>query len=195
MVTGVAISIVLVVAIAITGFVLASGSGGSHRAGTPGTASGGGLAVTAAHSFNPIGDPTSHLENEPLAGKVIDGNPATVWSTSEYAGQRFGNLKPGTGIALTLSGSHTLQQLTVTSPSRGWVFSVYVADQPGNNLAAWGQPVGHPTTVTSDVTQVDLGGAKGGAVLVWITDLGQPVAHADIAGLPYRVDIGELAVR
>lgn len=195
MVTGVVISVILVVAIGITGFVLVSGSGGGHAGATGSTGLGGDLALAGAHSFNPLGHPPGQTENESTVGHLVDRDTATVWSTSEYAGRRFGNLKTGTGAFVMLTGSHTLHQLTVTSPSRQWIFSVYSASQPGADLASWGTPIGHPVTVTSDVTQVDLSSAKGSAILIWITDLGQPLAHPDVAGLPYRVDVAEMAVR
>jgi len=46
--------------------------------------------------------------------------------------------------------------------------------------------------VTGDVTAVDLKGASGAAVLVWITDLGAPLANPPQPATPYRVDIGEV---
>ena len=64
---------------------------------------------------------------------------------------------------------------------------MYVGAQPGSDLAGWGNPVAGPTTVTADVTQVDLHNTKGAAVLVWITQLGD--------NAPFHAEIGELAVR
>jgi serine/threonine protein kinase len=188
---GIAIGVVLVVGIAITGFLLVNGhgSGGNGPSNSPAA---GDLTVSAVHSFNPYGSPTK-TENEQLVSQLADSNPSSVWSTFEYKTQHFGNLKPGTGVELVLSSAQTLHQLTVTSPSRGWVFSVYVANSPAADLAGWGQPLGAATTVENDVTQVDLKSVKGSAILVWITNLGQPNANAN--GFPYRVDIGELDVR
>lgn len=190
---GIVVGLVLLVAVAVAAFVLSGGGGGSLQStagGTtaPGGGRAGGIAITAAHSFNPQSpdDPTKH-ENEALAAKLFDGDPATTWSTLQYTTRSFGNLKKGTGAYIELEGSHTLRQLTVTSPTRGWTFSVYVAGQAGTDLAGWGAPVAGPTSVTADVTQVDLHSAKGGAVLVWITQLGDTA--------PYHAEIGELAVR
>ena len=199
MVAGIVVGLVLVLAIAAAGFALVSNAGGGNGSGggSGGASSGrgGDLAVAAAHSFNPLGDQSGHVENEQLAAKVTDGDTATYWSTSEYKTRKFGNLKTGTGIYLTLDASHTLHQLTVTSPSTGWTFSVYVADQQVNDLAGWGKPVAGPVTVANPVTQVDLNGTHGTDVLVWITDLGGQMSKPDLAAFPYRVDISELAVR
>lgn len=190
---GIIVGLVLLVAVAVAAFVLAGGGGSgvpTTGGGTtqPGTGRAGGLAITAAHSFNPFSpdDPTKR-ENEALAPKLIDGDPATTWSTVQYTTRAFGNLKRGTGAFIQLDGSHALHQLTVTSPTRGWTFSVYVSAQPGSDLAGWGNPVAGPTTVTADVTQVDLHTTKGAALLVWITQLGDTP--------PFHAEIGELAVR
>ena len=190
---GIVVGVVLLVAVAVAAFVLAGGGGSSlpsTAGGTtaPGVGRAGGIAVTAAHSFNPLSpdDPTKH-ENENLTPKLLDGDPATTWSTLQYTTRAFGNLKKGTGVYIELDGSHTLHQLTVTSPTRGWTFSVYTAGQAAPDLGGWGSPVAGPTTVTADVTQIDLHSTKGGAVLVWITQLGDTA--------PYHAEIGELAVR
>ncbi|MFI5041892.1 MAG: hypothetical protein ACHQNA_08600 [Acidimicrobiales bacterium] len=193
---GTVIALVLVVGVAAAAFVLTSGSHNGHSGGPSTTAGGGGaLTITAAHSFNPLSpDNPAKTENEQLVPKLIDGDPATVWSTSEYVSHNFGNLKTGTGVYLLLDGPHTLEQLTVTSTTHGWSGTVYVAGAPGTDLAAWGKPVA-TFTVNTDVTQVDLHGVKGSAVLIWITDLGPPLSHPDDPAHPYRVDIGEASLR
>ena len=190
---GIVVGLVLAVAVAVAAFLLA-GNGGNGVLATggstalPGAGRAGGITITGGHSFNPLSpdDPTKR-ENESLVPKIYDGDPATTWSTLQYTTRAFGNLKSGTGVYVQLDGTHTLHQLTVTSPTRGWIFSVYVAAQPAPDLAGWGPPVAGPVTVTADVTQVDMDRAKGAVVLVWITQLGDTP--------PYHVEIGELALR
>ncbi|HEY2427533.1 MAG TPA: hypothetical protein VGI06_01285, partial [Acidimicrobiales bacterium] len=139
----------------------------------------------SAASFNPLGSGAEHPE---ALANLSDGNPSTTWATQTYSTPTFGGLKSGDGVYATLGVVRALQQLTVFSPSRGWTFSVYTASLPvPTTLAGWGKPVGGPVTVQSDVTPVALGGVKAQAVLVWITQLP--------ANPPYRVSIGELAVR
>jgi hypothetical protein len=190
---GIVVGALLLVGAAIAAFVLAGGGDKnvpSTGGGTtlPGVGRAGGIAIVGGHSFNPLSpdDPTKH-ENENLVPKLYDGDPATAWSTLQYTTRAFGNLKSGTGVYIQLDRSRTLHQLTVTSGVRGWAFRVYVAGQPAGDLAGWGNPAAGPITVTADVTQVDLHSAKGAAVLVWITQLGDTA--------PYHAEIGELAVR
>ena len=128
-----------------------------------------------------------HLERDAddaaRVGYTHDGNPATVWTTDRYYGPHFAGLRHGLGLAITLDGSHRLHQLVVQSPTRGWSAQVYVAPAvPGQvSLAAWGQPVATKQGIDGSVT-FDLGNHTGGAVLLWITDLG-PANQAGVAEL------------
>ena len=190
---GIVVGLLLLVAVAVAAFVLSGRGGTPAVVGTTsstvaGTGRAGQLGIVAGHSFNPLSpdDPTKR-ENEALVSRLYDGDPATTWSTAQYTTRNFGNLKTGTGVYVQLDQSHALHQLTVTSPTRGWVLSVYTAAAPGTDLNGWGRPVAAPVTITTDVTQIDLGGAKGAAVLVWITQLGDSP--------PFHVEIGELALR
>jgi hypothetical protein len=198
-IAGVVVGLLLAIAVAVAAFVLFG------RGGTPSPSGGGGpaqttvlpapkgvpLAIVAAHSFDPFGNLT---EREDVVNNLRDGNPATLWSTEEYKTAHFGGLKPGVGVVLLLDSSHPVGQLTVDSPSRDWAFAVYVAATPSAALDGWGPPVVSDVRVTDQSTTVDLKGRVGAAVLVWITDLGPPLAHPPDPGIPYRVDIGEVQV-
>ena len=61
------------------------------------------------------------------------------------------------------------------------VLQVFVAPQPAANLAGWGNAVG-TAKVQAASTSVDLKKTRGGAVLVWITNLGpsQQVRIAEV---------------
>jgi hypothetical protein len=196
-VAGAVVGLLLAAGVAVAAFVLFNGGGSSSPPGStaapPATATlapkGAQYAIISAQSFDPFAD---HTEQQQLAANVFDGNPATAWSTEEYTTAHFGGLKPGVGIFVLLDATHRLHQLVVASPGRGWAFSVYAADRPSDTLAGWGQPVASGVTVSSDVTAVDLKGASGAAVLLWITDLGPPLAHPPQPATPYRVDVGEV---
>jgi len=198
-VAGIVVGLLLTVGIAVAAFVLFGRDGGTPPPApgevTPTTLvpapASTALAIVAAHSFDPFGDQT---EREQAVNNVRDGNPATVWATEEYRSAHFGGLKSGVGVVLLLDAPHALSQLTVISPSRDWVFSVYVAATASPSLAGWGAPVVSATTVTAEATTVDLQGARGGAVLVWITALGPPLPHPADPVTPYQVAIGELEV-
>jgi serine/threonine-protein kinase len=132
--------------------------------------------VAVAHAFDPPpGDGQEHDADLP---KLTDGDPATIWSTEHYAAG-FAGLKQGVGFTLVLSNPHKLGRLEIDSPTKGWTASVYVAPTSHAQLAQWGAPVG--SHVVNGTTTFDLHGHTGGAVLVWITDLGRNQS----------VDIGE----
>jgi serine/threonine-protein kinase len=168
----VAIVVAVAVVLGLIGALLAGSDAGNLLGGSAsrsGGASSQPLAVTDVRSFDPPpGDGEEHDEN---LSKLVDGNPATVWSTDGYATRRFGNLKTGVGVVLVLDDVHPLGQLQVTSPSNGWAASVYAADAPRPTLGAWGQAVTHRSGINGNAT-FDLHGVHGGAILLWITDLG-----------------------
>jgi hypothetical protein len=122
----------------------------------------------AAHAFDPPpGDGHEHDADLP---KLLDGDPATLWTTEQYhAG--FAGLKEGVGFTLVLDSPQKLAHLQVLSPVRGWSASVYVSSSPHTQLAEWGAPV--DSHVVNGPTTFNLHGKTGTAVLVWITDLGR----------------------
>ncbi len=147
----------------------------------------GGVAVTAA-AFDPDGTGTSG-ENDGELPLAVDGDEATLWPTETYDSNAFGNLKAGVGLVLTLEEATEIGELAVSSPTGGWSAQVYVADGPAVDLAGWGEAVTEQTGIGAGGTTFDLGGAEGGAVLLWITDLG--AAQADGR---FRVEIAEATV-
>ena len=199
-VAGIVVGLLLAVGVAVTAYVAFNRTTSSP--GPPAPVAGStptgitpspdaGLAIAAAHSFDPFGDKS---EMERLADDVHDGNPATVWTTEEYRTADFGGLKPGVGLYLLLDRSRPMTQLTLTSPSRDWIFDVYVAARAAPTLAGWGAAVVTGTDVTAATTVVALHGATGAAVLVWITNLGPPMQPAPDPATPYRVSIDEIAL-
>jgi len=179
----------LAVVVAVAGLavlvvaVLASrGGGGGGKgdtvAGAPEAAK---ASIAAVRSFDPAGDGE---ENEPRARLAIDGDPATNWNSDRYNTRAFGGLKPGVGLVLELDRAGDLTALSVTSATSGWSAAVYVADRPAADLAGWGEPVTRQSDVSGDAA-FDLGGRKGAAVLLWITD----------PGTANRVEVAEMAVR
>ncbi len=76
--------------------------------------------------------------------------------------------------------------VVVDSSSAGWSGQVFVSDGAGTSLSDWGQPVATVTGADAGPTTIDLGGATGSHVLVWITDLG--------AEGGFRFDLQELTV-
>jgi len=126
--------------------------------------------VASVQSFDPEAD---GRENNAQLPRLVDGNPATTWSSETYSQKPvFGNLKKGVGLVLALGRPSRLGRLAVRSPSKAWAAQVYVADGPASTLAGWGQPVTRTSSVQGDL-EVDLAGKRGAAVLVWFTDPGR----------------------
>ena len=195
---GVVVGLLLAAGVVVAALLLFNRNGSPPLAGVPTTVAGATptlaprgaqYAITAAQSFDPFGDKT---EMQSSADNIRDGTPGTVWSTEEYTTARFGGLKPGVGIVVILDATHRLHQLGLWSPRHDWAFSVYVADQPATTLDGWGRAAASDVHVTGDVTAVDLKGASGAAVLVWVTDLGPALRNPPQPATPYRVDIGEI---
>ncbi len=140
------------------------------------------LTITQVKSFDP--PPGSQAEHEDELVNLTDGDPSTTWRTESYDSPTFGGLKQGVGVILRFSGVGKLDEVKVTSPTRGWSARVYVADTPKATLAEWGDAVETRTGINGSATTFSLHAKPGGAILVWITNLG-----------PSRqVAIGELEV-
>ncbi len=171
--------IVLVAAGLILAGVLLTGSrknSGSSSTGT--TAAVTPVAIVKATAFDP--PPGDGQENDADVGKTIDGDPNTAWQTSGYNNRKLGGLKPGVGVEFTLGHSTALDKLTVVSPTNDWSAKIYVSDGLHPDLAGWGDPVAGQDHIAMGTTTFDLSGHTGGAILVWITDLGD--AGVDSAG-------------
>jgi hypothetical protein len=141
------------------------------------------VPVTGAHSFDPQGDDAG--ENDQLASAAIDGRPDTGWRTVTYQTRTFGNLKSGVGLVIELPSTTAIDKVAITSPTVGWAMSVYAADGDPHQLLGWGSPVASVSDVRGTTT-LDLGGARGTSILLWITDLGD--------GPQNRVEITDVLV-
>jgi len=136
------------------------------------------VPVTAAQAFDPPelgGDGRENDDDAPLA---IDGDPATSWRTEGYNDRDITLLKEGVGLVLTLEQAVALDRLEIDSPTNGWRVRIYVADAAPGDLAGWGEPVAVTEGIPAGSGSIDLGGAEGGAVLVWIVDRGDAPGRA-----------------
>jgi hypothetical protein len=162
--------VVVVVTLGIVGVLFASTDTASRLFG--GDSSGDNtpaVGIAEAIVFDPLGSGVEHDEELPL---LRDGNPQTAWTTETYSTSRFGGLKDGVGVVLVLDRAAALGGLAVTSPSNGWSAQVYVADGPRESLEDWGEPVSTKSRIGDDTSTFSLNERSGGAVLLWITDLG-----------------------
>ena len=179
--------VVVAAALIVAGVLVAGGGGLPHIGNSNGNntnrSDANAVTLTAATAFDPFGD---GAENNDRAGAVTDGDPSTVWQTEGYNDPAI-KTKPGVGVFVTLAKPASLGALKVTSPTSGWSAEIYVADSPKDDLAGWGSPVATKSDIGSGSTTFDLGGKPAGAVLIWITSLGNDPAdesgrfHARIA--------------
>jgi serine/threonine-protein kinase len=132
----------------------------------------------------PPGDGAENVEDAPRA---FDGDDATAWTSEGYQ-QRTLAGKPGVGLVLRLDPAGRPGVLRVRSSNTGWAASVYVADEAGTTLDAWGEPVTAASSL-GDTAEFDLGDASGSYVLLWVTDPGEIGDDGR-----YRVVVNELAV-
>jgi serine/threonine protein kinase len=137
-----------------------SGGGGNG----PPASSGRVLPIIEASAFDPFGDGGEHSSEAPLA---IDNDPGTVWQTDRYNSRDLD--KPGVGLWVQLDAPHDITSVTVTALEGGWSGQIYVADQPGNSLDAWGAPRASGDNVPA--THPFAVNARGQYVLVWCTQL------------------------
>ena len=104
-------------------------------------------------------------------GSRIDDDPATVWTTENYRAADLG-AKEGVGLVVTMAEPVEVQALELTTPAGGWTAQVYVVDgDPPSDLAGWGDPVATAADVPTGMSDVNVGGRRGKAVLIWFTQL------------------------
>jgi tRNA A-37 threonylcarbamoyl transferase component Bud32 len=154
-----------------------SGNGGSGGAPASG---GGALRIVEAAAFDPLADGGEHSSEAPRA---IDGDPGSFWQTDRYNTRDFGNAKAGVGLWVRLDAPHDITSVTVAALEGGWSGEVYVADQAGNTLEAWGQPRASGNDVPA-THAFPVNGARGQYVLIWCTNL--PPS--------YKLQIGDIKV-
>ena len=83
------------------------------------------LAITAAHDFDPQGDPPE--ENPAETKYAIDGDMSTRWRTNRYLGNpKLGNLKRGVGLVVDLGKVASVGSVKVSLSGNGTNFDVRV---------------------------------------------------------------------
>jgi eukaryotic-like serine/threonine-protein kinase len=139
----------------------AGGGGNGPQASSPG----GVLPIVEASAFDPFGGDGEHSSEAPRA---FDGDPRTVWQTDRYNSRDLD--KPGVGLWVQLDAPRDITSVTVTALEGGWSGEIYVADQPGVSLDAWGPPRASGDDIPA-THAFPLSDARGQYVLVWCTQL------------------------
>jgi serine/threonine-protein kinase len=160
-----ALIVVIAVVLGVVGVIVGTTSVGHRLFGdskTPTTSPAEPVTILQPQTYDPSGDG----EHDELLANLVDGDAATEWHTQTYNSPTFGT-KSGVGVILPLASVGSLRSLTVDGPSTGWRASVYVADS-----AASARPRGTEVARLTGPGTVSLGNRTGGAVLIWITNLG-----------------------
>lgn len=174
-----AIVVVVALALGVAGLLLGrSGAGdllGGVRDAIGGSNGGSSVPIVSASAFDPSGD--GH-ENDDLAANARDGNASTAWRTEGYNDRDITLLKDGVGITFALEGVHALDRIEIDSPTNDWTAQIFVADELRSDLTGWGDPVATVDGVAAGTKTIELDGARGAFVLVWILDRGDASGRA-----------------
>jgi hypothetical protein len=189
--------VVVVAALAAAAFFLGLKSGGDDTdttAGGPGDTSEAKnpvrpLAISSVTPFDPFGESGENNEEAPL---VLDGDPATQWSTLSYEGDpKFGGLKPGLGLVLDLGKSTAVSRATVDLGGSGTDLQLRAA--PAGATTAPSQitdfdPVAHANDAGGRTVLEPAKPVSTRFLLVWLTELPPE------AGGTYRGIVNEISV-
>jgi serine/threonine protein kinase len=94
--------------------------------------------ISSISTFDPLGD--DGVENEALLPNLLDGNAATMWSTSCYDNQYFGS-KEFVGLVVQLSHAAT-GTLRVGMQNAPWAIDVFAsAESAPTDINQWGASV------------------------------------------------------
>mgnify|MGYP002629981808 CR=1 FL=1 len=148
--------------------------------------------IVGVRSFDPT--PGDGSENEDLTAAAFDDDLTTTWRTETYRQPNFGNLKPGVGLLIELGASAQLTTLSLTTPSTDWTIEIYVGNDFSGAADTWGPPVTSAVFDGRAELALDLGGAEGTTVLLWVTDHGTSEDRDDNPGRDYRFEVAEVDV-
>jgi putative peptidoglycan lipid II flippase len=135
--------------------------------------------------FSPGGSP----DNPQDAGKAIDHDVATAWSTDRYYDAApFPKFKQGLGLVLALPQSTALTSLTIKLKSTGTVVQVRSASTDSPKALAETTELSAPTPLQPGDNRIQLAGQPAVAtVIVWISTLGSTDGNS-------RAEISELSL-
>ncbi len=161
--------------------------GGTATATTASPTPAGPVSITATAEFDP--PPGDGRENPGQLGALVDGDPATTWSTVCYESATFG-AKGGVGLRFRLSAPPVGMALEVTSPTTGWSARVFLATTAGPTLAGWGTAASAGTNLPAGTVRFPLAGA-GTEVLLWLDRAGRAISGCTF---PYQIRLSDVRV-
>ncbi|MDX6719545.1 MAG: eukaryotic-like serine/threonine-protein kinase [Solirubrobacteraceae bacterium] len=138
------------------------------------------LGQRAARDFDPLSE--DKREHPEQTSYVVDGDPASTWSTEKYSSGAL--QKAGVGIVIDASPGVAARELELRTPTPGFEATVYVAS---SSTPTTPPPAGWtPVSATRDVApdekfDLDTAGHRFGRYLVWITKLAPESQRAEIS--------------
>ena len=138
-----------------------------------------------AVDFDPQGAPPRE-ESPDQVPNVLDGDPATAWTTSTYK-QNFGptGLKTGVGLVIDLGAAKGVRQVVVSTEGGATSLAAYVTTTAPTGIAGL-TPVG-TTSGTGDLTISVDEAVSGRFVTVWLTLL--PTVDGGFRGAVAEVQV------
>lgn len=139
------------------------------------------IRIVEASDFDPHGEDGEHPEDAHLAH---DGNPTTMWTTSDY-NDALTLIKPGVGLLFDLGSSAEISGVEVTG-SAGMGLEIRAAEQEPSSEAdaeVVASATGVPATIDLELDEP----TEGRYWIVWITELpGGGGGSASIAEVRFR---------
>lgn len=145
------------------------------------------LEVAAATGFDP--PPAGNAEeNSDRAGRAVDGDPGTSWTTKEYY-DPFGpaGLKTGVGLLLDLGRPQDVAQVSVVLRGGATSLQLRVADARSDRLEDY-RVVDEVSDADGRVAIRPSEAVRAQYVLVWLTDI-------PAIGSRYRGEVAEVTLR
>jgi tRNA A-37 threonylcarbamoyl transferase component Bud32 len=138
------------------------------------------LGQRAVTDYDPLGDKREHADE---TSAVVDGDPASTWSTEQY---ETGQLqKDGVGIVIDTSPGVAARRLELRTPAPGFTATVYVAESstPGEPPpdGAWTEVSATRDVAAIEKFDLDTAGQRFRRYLVWITALAPDAKRAEIS--------------
>jgi len=126
----------------------------------------GAIAIASITTY----DPSGGHEHEEWAARLWDGDPATAWSTFTYTQPKFGQLKDGVGLIVTLKQPAKVSSVTIYTPHSGGKIEIRATDptdRAGGKVLASGPAASPSKTFTFSSPQTT------DSFVIWLDDLPQ----------------------
>lgn len=126
----------------------------------------GSVSVNDITVYDPFGDGAEQFGRLFSAENAIDGDRSTAWQSERYLDPLF-RIKPGVGLAISVSGTPGEMELLDTTPESG--YSIYWASRIPDDFAVWERLASG--IATAPRITVSVPERRNGVWLLWLTDV------------------------